>query len=1008
MAIDLEDRIKKAEEKKKRMLARIPAKHRKIPGLVGGYEATHDMAGIDLCRATHALRQTISEQLAEESALFEESNGNRGEYLQKRRVVLEQLMPEAFALVQEAVRRLSGHSYTVMEQSFTFDIKEAYDEQLIAASVLSGGNIAEQATGEGKTLTAVFAAYLNAIDGEGVHIVTPNEYLAERDFQIMAPLYRSLGLTVGLVKKDMTPEQKREAYQCNIVYGSNDQFAFDSLFNNLANRKADRFRIPALTAIVDEVDNIFIDKGLVPHVVSDPIEGSDALYRILNKCLTDESGNLVLTKAPRLEKRLKNASGFKAEYGEGDYILEEKTGTIALTEQGLSRIEDLLKKEIGEEMFLDLQRKAQPEAELQGFEAQDPQENNAYYFPFMEEIRNIIRAHTTCKKDIDYLVVYHFLLVDPESGEVVARHYGSKKPSGIFAQLPSYDFSELGVEAIIEGKERSCKIINLTEAKLIDSFTGKVQSTRYRHGLHSAIEAKEGILVRPESVATEQISLQSYFLTQYAQLSGMSGTAKAAEDELGEIFGLDVVQIPTHRPCIRDDMGYRVYKTTEYAIKGALNSLLEAHRQGQPVLIVTTSDEMSNEIANRIRALDQETPDVDLSGIQVLNAEKTYFDQNHQAKVIAEAGKKGSIVGSTMICGRGVDIKLGGAGASAEDYEAMKNIGGLKIIGVGMMEDQRVEQQIEGRAGRQGDPGASEWYIGIDDPLFMKFAAPGTMQRKILEGSFCRQGEDEYAQGDVITGILHKMQTYVSAFHAGQRKAMYEDDRIQNTILSAFRRLKSRAIDRLEDLDESFVRDMVEVYTRSMRNNLGMSNGHHIQSYFENHAALSGVDVLAAREEYERNVANLNLSFLGKPEDDFNALDDQIRDAYDHERKVIEEGYARGLAKSINEQLTAGDVAPRFIELWGRLDDMQRAYIISETITTTSEVVSNFIGVCEQLNYPRFSAHPREEYIKDCHNVAQNMLADIAAITLDLINKHATGYYQAEQEAMDVLGSLMT
>ena len=534
----------------------------------------------------------------------------------KQGATLDDLLPEAFAVVREAARR-------------TLKMRH-FDVQLIGGIVLHKGMISEMRTGEGKTLVATLPAYLNALSGEGVHIVTVNEYLAQRDADWMGPVYRFLGLTVGVIKNAQTPAEKRAAYACDITYGTNNEFGFDYLRDNLAFRLEDRVQRNLSFAIVDEVDSILIDEARTPLIISGPAEESTELYLRINQLV------------PRLTRQ-------KEEEGPGDFSVDEKTKQVHITEAGHEHVERLM------------------------LDAGLLREGESLYDPanirLMHHLNAALRAHALYKRDVEYIV---------RNGEII----------------------------------------------IVDEFTGRTMiGRRWSDGLHQAVEAKEGVRVREENQTVASITFQNYFRI-YRKLSGMTGTADTEAPEFLQIYGLEVVVIPTHRPMVRKDNSDFVYLTQKDKFQAIIEDIRDCVERGQPTLVGTTSIETSEYLSGLLQK----------EGVahQVLNAKQ----HEREAHIVAQAGRPGTVTIATNMAGRGTDIVLGGnleaelAAAGEIDEVARERLraewrarhgqvvaaGGLHIVGTERHESRRIDNQLRGRSGRQGDPGSSRFYLSGRQP----------------------------------------------------------------------------------------------------------------------------------------------------------------------------------------------------------------------------------------------------------------------------------------------------
>ncbi len=590
---------------------------------------------------------------------------------------LDELLPEAFAVVREAALR------TLRMRHF--------DVQLIGGIALHKGMIAEMRTGEGKTLMATLPAYLNALPGDGVHIVTVNEYLAQRDADWMGPVYRFLGLTVGVIKNAQSQPEKRAAYGCDITYGTNNEFGFDYLRDNLAYRLEERVQRGLSFAVVDEVDSILIDEARTPLIISGPAEESTELYLKINEVV------------PRLTRQAQ-------EDGPGDYAVEEKTKQAHITDSGHEHVEQLM------------------------LQAGLLKEGESLYDPanirLMHHLNAALRAHALYKRDVEYIV---------RGGEVI----------------------------------------------IVDEFTGRTMpGRRWSDGLHQAVEAKEGVRVREENQTIASITFQNYFRL-YKKLSGMTGTADTEASEFMQIYGLEVVVIPTHRPMIRKDNSDFVYLTQSDKFKAIIEDIRDCVTREQPVLVGTTSIETSEYLSGLLQK----------EGVahQVLNAKQ----HEREAHIVAQAGRPGAITIATNMAGRGTDIVLGGnleaelAQAAEHDDLAREGIrsawkarhdrvlaaGGLHIVGTERHESRRIDNQLRGRSGRQGDPGSSRFYLSMEDNLMRIFGDPLRTQR-LLKMAGMKEGE--VIESGMLTRQIEKAQRKVESHNFDIRKNLLLFDDVAN------------------------------------------------------------------------------------------------------------------------------------------------------------------------------------------------------------------------------------
>ncbi|EPA0844479.1 preprotein translocase subunit SecA [Enterococcus hirae] len=544
---------------------------------------------------------------------------------------LDQLLPEAFAVVREAAKRVLG--------------LYPYHVQLMGGIVLHDGNIPEMRTGEGKTLTATMPVYLNALTGEGVHVVTVNEYLATRDSSEMGELYNFLGLTVGLNINSKSADEKRDAYNCDITYSTNNELGFDYLRDNMVVYRHQMVQRPLNYAIVDEVDSILIDEARTPLIISGQAEKSTALY----------------TRTDNFVKRLKE---------EEDYKIDVQSKTISLTEAGIEKAEETF----GLENLYDI-------------------ENTA----LTHHLDQALRANYIMILDIDYVV---------QDGKVL----------------------------------------------IVDQFTGRIMDgRRYSDGLHQAIEAKEGVEIEDETKTMATITFQNYF-RMYKKLSGMTGTAKTEEEEFREIYNIQVCQIPTNRPVIRDDRPDLLYPTLTSKFQAVVQDIKERYRKGQPVLVGTVAVETSELLSNMLNR--ERIPH------EVLNA-KNHFKE---AEIIMNAGQKGAVTIATNMAGRGTDIKLG---------LGVRELGGLTVIGTERHESRRIDNQLRGRAGRQGDPGMSQFYLSLEDDLMKRF---GSERIKAFLDRMKIGEEDAVIQSKMLTKQVESAQKRVEGNNYDTRKNVLQYD----------------------------------------------------------------------------------------------------------------------------------------------------------------------------------------------------------------------------------------
>ena len=654
---------------------------------------------------------------------------------------LNDILPEAFAVVREASKRVLGMRH--------------FDVQLIGGIILHQGRIAEMKTGEGKTLVATLPVYLNALTGKGVHVITVNDYLAKRDSEWMGKLYKFLGLTVGLAISGMEPDEKRKAYACDVTYGTNNEFGFDYLRDNMVIYKNQAVQRDLHFAIVDEIDSILIDEARTPLIISGRANQSSDLYKKANDFVKRLNAKVIVEEDIKDEEQAEDNENY-------DYIVDLKAKSASLTAKGIKKAEDFFR--------------------IDNFNDLDNSE-------IVHHVNQALRAHGVMKRDIDYMV---------KDGEVL----------------------------------------------IVDEFTGRIMyGRRYNNGLHQAIEAKENVKIADESKTLATITFQNYF-RMYEKLAGMTGTAMTEESEFREIYNLDVIAIPTNKPMVRKDENDVIYKNEAAKYRAIVRSVKESYKKGQPVLVGTVSIEKSEKLS---RILKQE-------GIphSVLNAK--YHEQ--EATIIAQAGKFGAVTIATNMAGRGTDIMLGGNSeylareamkkarytdeqieeamafnetddkevlASREKFRSLVKqydeeikeekekviaAGGLKIIGTERHESRRIDNQLRGRSGRQGDVGESKFYIGLDDDLMKIFG--GDMITNVYNTLGAE--EDMPIESKIISGAVEKAQKRVEGRNFSIRKHVLQYDDVMNTQREIIYGQRKQVLDG-NNLKESIIHMITELAT---------------------------------------------------------------------------------------------------------------------------------------------------------------------------------------------------
>ncbi len=729
---------------------------------------------------------------------------------------LDDILPEAFAVVREASKRVLGMRH--------------FDVQLIGGIILHQGRIAEMKTGEGKTLVATLPAYLNALTGEGVHVITVNDYLAKRDSEWMGKVYRFLGLSVGLIINGMNPKEKQEAYSCDITYGTNNEFGFDYLRDNMVIYKNQLVQRKLAYAIVDEIDSILIDEARTPLIISGRASESSNLYKKADSFVRKLTPKIIVEEDVKDYEQAEDNEKY-------DYIVDLKAKSATLTGKGIKKAE----QEFGLANFNDLDN-----SEL------------------VHNVNQALRAYGIMKKDVDYIV---------KDGEVL----------------------------------------------IVDEFTGRIMyGRRYNNGLHQAIEAKERVKIADESKTLATITFQNYF-RMYGKLSGMTGTAMTEENEFQEIYKLDVIEIPTNKPMIRKDNPDIVYKNEDAKFRAVIKDIKASHEKGQPVLVGTVSISKSEKLS---KLLDKEgIPHV------VLNAK--YHEK--EAEIVAQAGKFGAVTIATNMAGRGTDIMLGGNSeylakqemkklnysqeqieqATAfnetddkdilsarekfrelekkydeqikEEKEKVTEAGGLKIIGTERHESRRIDNQLRGRSGRQGDPGESRFYIGLDDDLMKIFGGNAISKVYNTLGA----DEDMPIESRIISKSVEAAQKKVEDRNFSIRKHVLQYDDVMNTQREIIYKQRREVLDG-ENLKESIlkmmdssVENLVAVYTADIEN-------------VNKEAFIQDIKMSFDIDEVE----SLNKETIN-PEDIINELKEKIHSMYEAKEKEFGDEDSRELERVV-------------------------------------------------------------------------------------------------------------
>ncbi len=714
------------------------------------------------------LVEEINEYFEKFDALPEEELKEKtGEFRERltRGETLDDILPEAFAVVKQACKRLYGKTWKVVGRDITWDMVP-FDVQLIGAIVLHQGKIAEMATGEGKTLVATLPLYLNALEGKGAHLITVNDYLAQRDSEWMGEIFKYLGLSVGVILNEMNPQQRRDVYNCDITYGTNNEFGFDYLRDNMAGSSEDIVQVRGHHyAIVDEVDSVLVDEARTPLIISGPVAESTHKYKemkplverlvmqqnrlvntlvregeaLINEGKENEGAMKLLIadrgapKNPRLRKlyqdggvkrmvqsvendyyrdKGQNKTSDEHYFGDLYYIVDEKNHVIDLTENGRISL--------------------------------NPNDPDMFLLPDLGD--------ELAKIENDESLNYEDKLLKKEELHQIYNER-SEKLQNISQLLRAYSLYERDQEYVVQD----------AKVMIVDEFTGRIMhGRRYSDGLHQAIEAKENVKIERETQTLATVTLQNYF-RMYNKLAGMTGTAETEAAELWEIYKLDVVVIPTNKPVARLDMEDRIYRTTREKYNAVIDEIEKMYKMGRPVLVGTITVDVSETLSRMLKR----------RGIphNVLNAKQ----HQREAEIVAHAGEPGAITIATNMAGRGTDIKLGKGVREAGDPEAGIP-GGLCVIGTERHESRRIDRQLRGRSGRQGDPGSSVFFLCLEDELMRLFGS------ERIAGIMTRLGaeEGEVITHSMITKSIEKAQKKVEMRNFSIRKRLLEYDDVMN------------------------------------------------------------------------------------------------------------------------------------------------------------------------------------------------------------------------------------
>ncbi|MEO0240236.1 MAG: preprotein translocase subunit SecA, partial [candidate division WOR-3 bacterium] len=732
------------------------------------YEKIHNIRDEDLIKKTEEWKKAV----------------------QKGEITLDDIMIEAYAYVKEACRRLVGKSWEVCGIKTEWDMIP-FDVQLIGAIVLHQGKIAEMATGEGKTLVATMPLYLNALTGRNCHLVTVNDYLAKRDREWMGPVYESLGVSVGVIQAGMEPSERKPEYEKDITYGTNNEFGFDYLRDNMVFRKEDRVQRGHYYAIVDEVDSILIDEARTPLIISGPVERSTNYVYVKARPFVEEIVrkqnlliNNILQDAERLLKEGNKEEAAKklllakrgAPKSKRLFKLLQEPDMMRLVENvELSLMKEKKLHEFDQALYYVIDEKAHSvDITEKGREEIHKREKDLFLLPDLS-----IELHEIDKRE-DLTPREKFF-----EKERILREYSEKseKIHAIKQLFKAYSLFEKDVDYVV----MDGKVI------IVDEFTGRLMyGRRWSDGLHEAVEAKEGVTIQKETQTLATITIQNYF-RMYEKLAGMTGTAITEAAEFWEIYKLDVVVIPTNKPCIRQDLPDIIFKTKKQKFKAVVDEVKKWYSIGRPVLVGTTSVETSEFLSRLLKK--ENIPH------HVLNA------KHHQkeAEIVARAGQKYAVTIATNMAGRGTDIKLG---------EGVKELGGLMIIGTEKHEARRIDRQLRGRSGRQGDPGTTKFFLSLEDDLLRLFGSDKVMALMERFGS----KDEGPIESKMVTKALETAQKRVEMQNFEIRKRLLEFDDVMNKQREVIYGLRNEILDGSDvkkyimEYIEDIVMEIIEKY----------------------------------------------------------------------------------------------------------------------------------------------------------------------------------------------------
>ena len=798
------------------------------------YETFSSKTDDDLVTRTQELKEFVINQRSEKAQSLHadmDRQEREAEILKAEQGALDFIMVEAFAIVKETCRRICGSSWRISGQETLWEMVP-YDVQLMGAITLHSGKVSEMKTGEGKTLVSTMPIYLNALTGRGVHVITVNDYLAQRDAEWMGEVYKRLGLTVGFILNSMDNVQRREMYERDITYGTNNEFGFDYLRDNMALQKEDMVQRGHAFAVVDEVDSVLIDEARTPLIISGAVDAPvDETFSTLKpgvQQLVKKQTALVSELVQEAKKLLleddEDAAGLKllqAQRGMPKHRqvmkIFQETGMLKLAQDIESiYIRDKKMHEVDDDLYFAIEEKS-------------------HVMDLTDKGRNLLapdNPETFIIPDLGEM-----LLEIDEMGDLssIEKEQEKEKAHQIHAQRSGtiHNFNQL-LRAFTMYEKDVEYVLQDGKVMIVDEFTGRVlPGRRYSDGLHQALEAKENVRIERETQTLATITIQNYFRL-YDKLAGMTGTAETEAEELGSIYGLDVTVVPTHRDIIRDDREDLVYKTKREKYNAAIDEISECHHRGQPVLVGTISVEISELLARMLKRNN--------ISHNILNAKQ----HQGEAEIVARAGQLGAVTIATNMAGRGTDIKLG---------EGIKELGGLHIIGTERHESRRIDLQLRGRSGRQGDPGSSRFYLSLEDDLMRLFSSDRVAT--IMDKMGIEEGEVISAK--MVTRAISNAQKKVEVRNFGIRKHLLEYDDVMNQQRQVVYDIRNQALSgedmygTTEQILDDFIMDEIEA--QSLMGTPDMWDWDHLKQSFASH-----IMVDASLEQIKASTGNLDLT----------------------------------------------------------------------------------------------------------------------------------------------------